>query len=160
MDKAELRQCIIKQLEQALDSALAATRRAHQSATHEDSIAENKYDTRGLEAAYLAHGLSVRAQQLLQAISHYRQLPSAAFDNHDRIQLNCLVTLENDDGQRRQVFLGEQAGGLKITGADAELTVITPTSPLGRVLLDKQHEDEVSLHINGQRNHYLICAIE
>ncbi len=69
MLKIDLVYNVSVQLQRQLDTLLHASHQAHQSATHCESKAENKYDTLGLEAAYLAHGLSVRAQQLQRAIS-------------------------------------------------------------------------------------------
>ncbi|MNF16038.1 hypothetical protein D3C80_2188980 [compost metagenome] len=55
------------------------------------------------------------------------------------------MTLEEDNGQQRRLFLGPEAAGLKIgEGADL-VTVITPRAPLGQQLLGKKIDDEVSL---------------
>jgi hypothetical protein len=50
-----------------------AVRAAHETATHEENIAENKYDTLGLEAAYLATGQARRAEAIRQAMADWRQ---------------------------------------------------------------------------------------
>ena len=50
-------------LQQLLDNAKAAAKRAHDTATSEENVAENKYDTLALEAAYLAQGQSQRVVQ-------------------------------------------------------------------------------------------------
>lgn len=56
MDKRALIKKIVAQLEAELALLTKAARSAHAEATHESSKAENKYDTRGLEASYLARG--------------------------------------------------------------------------------------------------------
>lgn len=56
MNKSLIRQQILERLNDELIAAQSALQSAHEAATHEDSVAENKYDTFGLEAAYLAHG--------------------------------------------------------------------------------------------------------
>ena len=51
MDKFLLRQQVLERLAEDLLKVEEAVRVAHEAATHEENIAENKYDTLGLEAA-------------------------------------------------------------------------------------------------------------
>jgi hypothetical protein len=51
---------IVEKLQLELSTAVAASQQAHDSATHSKNIAANKYDTLAVEAAYLAHGQSMR----------------------------------------------------------------------------------------------------
>ena len=61
MDRFLLKQQVLERLAEDLLQAEHAVRAAHETATHEENIAENKYDTLGLEAAYLATGQARRA---------------------------------------------------------------------------------------------------
>jgi hypothetical protein len=54
MDKFLLQQQVLERLAEDLLQAERAMRAAHETATHNENIAENKYDTLGLEAAYLS----------------------------------------------------------------------------------------------------------
>ena len=56
MDKARIIEQIVASLSESLAVLEKAARASHAEATHESSKAESKYDTRGLEAAYLAGG--------------------------------------------------------------------------------------------------------
>jgi hypothetical protein len=56
MDKSQLIKQIVAGLSQSLGVLEKAARASHAEATHESSKAESKYDTHGLEAAYLAGG--------------------------------------------------------------------------------------------------------
>ena len=67
MDKFLLLQQVLERLAEDLLQAEQASRAAHEAATHEENIAENKYDTLGLEAAYLATGQARRADAIRQA---------------------------------------------------------------------------------------------
>ena len=51
MDKRLVIEAIIARLGDDLDVLCKAARASHAEATHESSKAENKYDTRGLEAS-------------------------------------------------------------------------------------------------------------
>jgi transcription elongation GreA/GreB family factor len=120
-----------------------AARAAHEAATHEECIPDNKYDTTALEASYIAQGQANRAQEIRRALESYRSLVLRHFDDDTPIRLSALVLLEDDDGDRRQVFLGPESGGLKITDGTAEIVVITPQSPLGRALIGKMTGDQL-----------------
>ena len=56
MNKAEIIQHIITRLSHDLDVLFNAARRAHEAATHEENIPDNKYETLALEASYVAQG--------------------------------------------------------------------------------------------------------
>eukprot|EP01034_Spumella_vulgaris_P013642 gene13642-17415_t len=68
MDKFLLHQQVLERLAEDLLQAEQAAQAAHETATHEENIAENKYDTLGLEAAYLAVGQVRRAEGIRQAL--------------------------------------------------------------------------------------------
>ena len=68
MNKKLLQKHILTALETNHQTAISATQQAHDTATHEENIAENKYDTLGLEAAYLAHGQAQRQAQACVAL--------------------------------------------------------------------------------------------
>ena len=53
MDKQSLHQALLMRLRADLELLERAAHTAREAATHEESKAENKYDTRGLEASYL-----------------------------------------------------------------------------------------------------------
>ena len=73
MDKFLLQQQVLERLAEDLLQTEQALRMAYEAATHEENIAENKYDTLGLEAAYLATGQARRAEALRQAMANWRQ---------------------------------------------------------------------------------------
>ena len=54
MNKHAVLQLILEKLTVDLDIVQRAAQTAYETATHEENIAENKYDTLGLEASYLA----------------------------------------------------------------------------------------------------------
>ncbi|MNP61267.1 hypothetical protein D3C76_1564320 [compost metagenome] len=61
------------------------------------------------------------------------------------VQISNLVSLEDEEGNPRRLFLGPEAAGLKIGEGDELVTVITPRSPLGQQLMGKRVDDEVRL---------------
>jgi hypothetical protein len=76
-NKTLLLEQIVAVLEAAYESAVEAANQARDTATNGENVAENKYDTLGLEAAYLAHGQSQRAVDLKIEIAAFKNLAPA-----------------------------------------------------------------------------------
>lgn len=143
MTKQELHLAIIAKLEADLALFTVAARTAHEAATHEECVPDNKYDTTALEASYLAQGQANRARDIRLNLETYRTLALQTFDDSTPIRLTALVSLEDEAGNVRRLFLGPNGGGMKIAAAEGEIVVITPVSPLGRSLLGRQVGDEL-----------------
>ena len=79
MNKAQLIRQIVASLTESLGVLEKAARASHAEATHESSKAESKYDTRGLEAAYLAGGQARQAKEILDSIKLYETLTDQGF---------------------------------------------------------------------------------
>ncbi|MGA4637091.1 transcription elongation factor GreAB [Pseudomonas solani] len=158
MDKARIQHLIIDKLSDDLDLLQRAAQTAYEAATHSENVAENKYDTLGLEASYLATGQARRAAEIKQAIGLFQSLVLREHDPALGIQLSALVHLEAENGSGQLLFLGPEAAGLKVQGEHGEITVITPRSPLGQALLGKDAGAEITLVIGGTRQCYEVIA--
>jgi len=157
MNKTHLQTLIIDRLQAYLTIARDALKASHEAATHAESKAENKYDTRGLEAAYLADGQRRRVHEIETALMAYRNLP-VAVQQDGPIRVGALVSLDQE-GVDRLIFLGPDAAGLRIVDDGREVLVITPRSPLGQALLGRGEGDEVELQVDGRRQRCEIVAI-
>jgi transcription elongation GreA/GreB family factor len=136
MNKAQIVKQIISSLNESLEAVQKAARASHAEATHESSKAENKYDTRGLEAAYLAGGQARQAREILESIEVYGVLSVRKFASEEPVDLGALVELQIDRA-KSLFFVGPRNGGLEILLEQDEITVITPQSPLGQNLMGK-----------------------
>ena len=159
MTKQQLVTTIIARLEADLALFTEAARHAHAAATHEECQPDNKYDTTALEASYIAQGQANRAREIRQSLEAYRTLELQEFCDTSPIRLSALITLEDEAGEERRLFLGPQAGGLRLTGSDGEVVVITPASPLGRQLLGLTVGDDVLSADSGKKTEYTIVAV-
>src|SRR5438874_11069407 len=121
MRKAQLIKKIVESLKGSLELLEKAARAAHAEATHESSKAECKYDTRGLEAAYLAGGQARQAREILDAIKAYEALTPKRFGPGEPIDLTALVEVEVG-GERSTYFIGPRNGGLEIQFQNREVT--------------------------------------
>jgi transcription elongation GreA/GreB family factor len=156
--KAELISAIIERLQQDLSLYHKAALAARAEATHEQSRAENKYDTRGLEASYLARGQSRQALEIESAIAAYQKLPLRDQAAGEPIDTGALVELQSA-AEKSWYFIGPRAGGTEIQWGKKEVLVITPESPLGSVLLGKKKSDRVRIEIGGSKQDYRISAV-
>jgi transcription elongation GreA/GreB family factor len=142
VDKPALIEQIIAALHAELANYARSARSAHAEATDEQSRAENKYDTRGLEASYLARGQSRQAMEVVQAIEAYSNLPVRPFAREAAADMGALVTVQNREG-RFVYFIGPGAGGTEVSCNGDAVMVITPQSPIGRALVGLKAGDAV-----------------
>jgi len=157
------KRAIIRKITAKLVSELEIYFRAAQfsraEATHESNKAENKYDTRGLEASYLARGQSKQAAELEAAIAEFEQLGARKFAVGDAIAVGALVELEHG-GESSFYFLGPRAGGTEVLHDRKEILVITPQSPLGEQLVGKKSGDQPQLNFSGTKQSAKILSVE
>lgn len=156
IDKVTLLEGIVTALEADMEVLRRAAQTAYEAATAEENIAENKYDTLGLEASYLATGQARRTAEIRQALLTYQQLLLRDYDPARGVQVSNLVILEDEQGERRRLFLGPEAAGLKIGQGDGLVTVITPRSPLGQQLVGMKVDDELGL---GAQVFYIVEVV-
>jgi len=159
MNKRALIQKITAQLVSELEVYFRAAQFSRAEATHESNKAENKYDTRGLEASYLARGQSQQAAELEAAIAEYQKLGVKKFAAGDAINLGALIELEMA-GEKNFYFLGPRAGGTEVIHDRKEILVITPQSPLGEQLMGKQAGDQPQLTFGGAKQAAKILKVE
>src|SRR5687768_12776971 len=135
--KKKLIQAVVEQLRADLALYHRAALAARAEATHEQSKAENKYDTRGLEASYLARGQSRQVVEIETAIEKFQKMEARDFGTGDPIDTGAVVELSS--GREKNVyFIGPRAGGTEVEFEKRELLVITPESPLGAQLIGKK----------------------
>ena len=158
MNKSQLVREILAALSDSLGLLEKAARASHAEATHESSKAESKYDTRGLEAAYLAGGQARQAGEILDSLKAYESLAVKDFAADEAANLTALVELEAD-GMRSSYFIGPRNGGLEITMGRKEVTVITPQSPLGQNLMGKKAGARWTTRLGGSTVKYHVVSV-
>jgi transcription elongation GreA/GreB family factor len=156
--KRELLDKIIARLVAEVDMMTNAALATHAEATDDENKAEDKYDTRGLEASYLAHGQSKAAEEAALAVAQFRALPARDFQPGEPVSLGALVTVEGR-GRPAHYFVGPRAGGTEVEHDGCEVLVVTPQSPLGRQLVGKQQGDVIQLEVGGRRSEARISRV-
>jgi hypothetical protein len=137
---------------------VAAVHAAHAEATHAESKAEDKYDTRGLEAAYLAAGQARLTDEAMVAINMYGGLFLKRFRPGEPIDLSALVELKMKK-ERFWYFIGPASGGMEVEDEGRTVLVLTPQSPLGLQLMGKQKGDIIRMKVSGLVDEYTITKV-
>ena len=158
MNKLSLVKKIIAALTDELGIYFKAALASRAEATHEQSRAEGKYDTRGLEASYLAHGQSRQAAEIEAAIAAFEKLAVRNFKPGEPAGLGAFVELEHS-GERMFCFIGPKAGGTEVVHDKKEVLVITPQSPLGEQLCGRKPGAALQLNLAGDRRQYRVVAV-
>ena len=147
MNKSDVIQAIIQELEAQLATATAASRQAAETATDEESKAETKWDTQGLEASYLAAGQAEQARVIGESIHTLNGFLSNMKSQSSTVIAGSLIECDLN-GFTDWFFLSPVGGGLTVQINDREVTVITPQSPLGAKVLRKEEGGSFTL-LNG-----------
>jgi transcription elongation GreA/GreB family factor len=159
LDKRKLLDALVAQLKNDLDVLNQAALSTYQGAIHSDSKAEDQYDTRGLEASYLAGAQAKRVAELEELIKTYQYIDIKTFGPQDRIAATALVGLKSED-KLYYFLLMPKGGGLQLRFEGKLVQVLSPQSPIGEVLLGKKLHDEFDVLIQNHFRDYEVISVE
>lgn len=132
--KSSLLEKVRSDLRARLEILTRAAFEAHAAATDPGSKAEGKYDTRSLEASYLAAGQAKQVEELADALRVFEALNPPDFGFGDPIDAGALVEVDRE-GETVFYLMAPASGGLVVQHDGAEVTLLTPASQLYQKLL-------------------------
>lgn len=145
-----------------LESDLAALKEAalatYEAATNEESKPENEYDTRGLEASYLAGAQAKRVGEIEELLYIFKELRVRNFSADEAIASTALVQVELN-GKKSFVFILPKGGGLMLKIDGQSVQTVTPTSPLGEALLGLKAGDGAIVEAGDKVREYQIISV-
>ena len=156
MDKTAVLEKIIASLQSELETYIRAAKFSHAEATAEENRAENKYDTRGLEASYLAAGQANKVAELEAAITSFEELKDKPAN--ESVEIGALVELDQEDSTELY-FIGPMAGGTEVEVAGSEILIITPESPLGSQLMGLETDQKNTLDLAGRKQKVQVKSV-
>ena len=156
MDKTTVLKKIAESLQSELETYIRAAKFSHDEATAEENRAENKYDTRGLEASYLATGQANKVMELETAISDFEELKDKP--TSDSTDIGGLIKLDQE-GSTELYFIGPTAGGTEVEVDGMGILVITPESPLGSQLMGLKSGQKSTLDLAGRKQKIQIISV-
>ncbi len=137
MTKNDLLSALLNELTEKITLLKSALADSEEGASGSETKSEGKYDTRAIEASYLAEA---QAEQLAQAEESRRTLENFSpppFKYSDKIAPGALVEVEQDN-EISFYLLAPTAGGLTAEYLGCEATIITPESRLYGQLLNQK----------------------
>lgn len=128
------------------------------AATNTESKPENKYDTRALEASYLAGAQQERLNEMKGMRRVFASTEIKFFDENASLASTSVVELESE-GVRSSCFLLPFAAGFSLTlDAATNVNTVSIQSPLGQALIGKFKGDWVTITIDGIEKDYEIIS--
>jgi hypothetical protein len=158
VNKVELLHQLKARLASRIEAFERSARAAHEEATHEQNKAENKYDTRALEASYLAEGQTRHAAEVIQSLEDLENFSCRSFHPADAIDSGALVELEGPDGDA-WYFLVPFAGGTELAEGDKEVLVLNPNSPLGQCMQGRRLHEKFKMQHGRQSMEYRVKSL-
>ena len=161
MDK----QFLVAQLIERLRESVHVARRAGDAAAEEARAgatpSEKRDDSRvAMEYAGLARGQKQRADRAAAEVSLLETFRPRPLPARAPIALGAVVEVE-DSAHGRTFFLAPAGAGIELTGpgGDGYLSVVTPSSPIGKAVLGRRVGDTVEVVVKGEPLEWAITFV-
>jgi Transcription elongation factor, GreA/GreB, C-term len=161
IDKSKLVADFIILIEQTLALAIQSQQTTVDYVTHEDNKAENQYDTRGLEASYLARGQAERVADLRECMTYFKNTIFKNYTDSTPIGNVALIEIVNitQPDDIKMLLMMPKGGGLAIDHLGQSVQIVTASSPLGHSLLGKKTGDEIMYSSGQKTREYEIISV-
>lgn len=159
MNKQKLVLAFIEFLESELMALKAAAQATYEAATHEENKPENEYDTRAIEASYLAGAQAKRAGEIDEVLTLFKTTNIREFAKTDPISATALIEIELNN-KNSFVFLMPKGGGVSLKFEGQPIQVITPQSVLGGALIGLKAGDFADVEINNSVREYAVVSVQ
>ncbi len=158
MDKKKLIDQICSQLEADLIAQKSAAKATYEAATGEESKPENEYDTRALEASYLAGAQAKRVGEIEAQLTIYKYLEIKNFDAKTPVASTAIIELKDENEKTSRILLLPKGGGISLNWQGQPLQVITLESPLGEAVVGLKVGDSFLVEIGRHSKEYEIIS--
>lgn len=140
-NKKEILKHITLKVEEQLEHTTREALNLKEAATNEESKAENKYDTRGLEASYMAQAQALRVSELKKY--HFKLTKLELPESPKKAVQGSIVELMTQDSEEQVFYFLLPVGGHShLTNSGVLLKTVSVSSPLGLKLIGKEVGDE------------------
>lgn len=161
MNKTEL----FRRIEESIKKEIARTEKARKDSQddankHKGKMA-SRYDTFKEEAQYMASAYEARLAELSSSLI----LVQGLLENIQTVQttksvrVGSVVFLQSEGGEKNCYLLAPAGGGIQFMTEDIEISVVTPSSPIGRALLGKKIGDKIKIQTQDGANAHDIMEV-
>lgn len=138
---------VITALRQQLEAKIAVMKSAladsSESASGDETKSEGKYDTRAIEAAYLAEAQAGQVALAEESLATFERFDPRAYEINEEVGPGALVEVDQE-GEICFYLLAPTGGGLMTEYLGCDVTVITPDSRLYQELTEKKMGDQLA----------------
>lgn len=142
MTKEDLIIALSEKLEARIATMKSALAESSESASGDQTKSEGKYDTRAIEAAYLAEAQAEQLALAEESLSTFKRFAPRAYEMDEEVGPGALVEVDQE-GEICFYLLAPTAGGLMAKYLGCDVTVITPDSRLYQELNEKKMGNEL-----------------
>ncbi len=164
MNKLALVEQLVGRIRESLGVAEREMVAAADAARDGEDAKERREDTRmAIEYSALARGQDMRRQQAQRTLAELETFRPAPIPRGGKIDLGALIEIEDEESREgRTLFLAPAGAGIELTGPDGDgfLSVITPTSPVGRAARGRQLGDSFDITVDGTTRTWEITWVE
>ena len=162
MDKGYLIEQLAQHLRETARTARIAMEAANTEAREGATPAERREDSRvAQENSGLARGHRQRLERATSELGMLERFRPPRFAAKSPVAVGAIVEVE-DGAEGRTLFLAPVGAGVELTGpgGDGYLSVVTPSSPIGRAVLGRRVGDVVEVIVNGEATEWTLTYIE
>jgi transcription elongation GreA/GreB family factor len=147
--KKDILKALVTHLESQVTQITDAAKKAKSDATSSEIKKENKYDTRAIEAGYLADGQARIASELKNNLEFLKKYNPPEFSGKTPIDIGALVEV-NLDGESKQYCIFPYGGGFRYKENGHDVLVLSPDSPIAEQLQDLKLFESAEIELKGE----------
>jgi transcription elongation GreA/GreB family factor len=163
MNKSELVAQLVRHLQSSARAALSSRDAAAAEARDGATPDEKREDARAAhQLQSMGRAQQKRAQQALAEADALATFKPVALNAASRITVGAIVEIEDaESGEGRTFFLAPVGAGMTLSGpgGDGHLSVVTPSSPIGRAVLGRNTGDVVDVTVEGDLREWQITYV-
>ncbi len=159
MNKSEIIRQFIAAIELELAILKTAAKDTANYATDPENKPENKYDTRGLEASYLASAQAQRVAEMQDVLLCFKSTALKFFHDGAVVSIGALVEVFSNK-KTQFLFIMPLGGGQTVKFSNQTIQVVTYQSPLGKALIGQRAGEIITILAGGAKREYEIASIQ
>lgn len=156
--KNKIIEALLSKVKEELSAAQEASDSASEYVKDGDIKSDGKYDTRGIEAGYLAGAQMRRVEELKLELQLLEEIPVREFSHDEEVGIGALVDIEFNN-QIRKYFVAPTAGGTMLSIDGTPILVISTFSPIGDAAFGTHVGEEFELETPQETRVYKVKSI-
>lgn len=140
LDKEKIKQAVIDLLEGKIKDLELIVDSNHKEVTQGDNKQESKYDTRAIEASYLAGAQKARLVTIRNELALLNQL-NVSF-TESKIRVGSFVEVLRNEKEKQLLFFTPSTGGESVTINNSKIYIMSMSNPLTREFVGLEKGDD------------------